>query len=103
MEKLAKSLDFDHEKTYKPISTNRFDDISNCESTPPHKIVWGIKKVVRALYKILRIEKSCFLNFLDTMIFSDGFYVIEVVMVVLEVVLSNQSSNLVDSSKVRKK
>jgi len=78
MEKLAKSLELDHEKTYQPISTNRFDDISNCHSTLPHKIVWGIRKVVRVLYKALKIEKSYLLNFLDTMIFSDGFYVIEV-------------------------
>jgi len=78
MEKLSKSIGATHNKEYKPITTNRFDDISNCEPTIPHHIVWGIRKAVRTLYKFLKIEKSYLLNFLDTMIFSDGFYVIEV-------------------------
>jgi tRNA A37 methylthiotransferase MiaB len=78
MEKLSNSLGIDHEKSYKPISTNRFDDISNCHSSIAHKIVWAIRKVVRFIYGLLGITESYLLNFLDTMIFSDGFYVIEV-------------------------
>ncbi|WP_127718500.1 radical SAM protein [Halobacteriovorax sp. HLS] len=78
MEKLSTSLGLDHEKTYKPITTNRFDDITNCHSSIAHKIVWGIRKAVRFIYGLLGITDSYLLNFLDTMIFSDGFYVIEV-------------------------
>lgn len=78
MEKLSQILDIDHQKNYQPITTNRFDDIKNCDSSFAHKIVWLTRKVIRGLYKGLGIQKSYLLNFLDTMIFSDGFYVIEV-------------------------
>lgn len=78
MEKLATSLGLPFEKSYQPIETNRFDDIQNCETTVPHKIVWYTRKIVRKLYAILGIEKSYLLNFLDTMIFSETFFVIDV-------------------------
>jgi tRNA A37 methylthiotransferase MiaB len=78
MKKMASSLGLEFDKSFKTLETNRFDDISNCESTFAHKLVWAVRATVRKIYGWLKIEKSYLLNFLDAMIVSDGFFVIDV-------------------------
>lgn len=63
---------------HNPADTNRFDDIGNCKSSLPHKIIWFGRRLVRKFYGLFGKSEGRVLNFLDAMIFSDDFHVIEV-------------------------
>lgn len=78
MEKFSRMLGVPFEKNYKPIETNRFDDIANCESTFAHKVVAAVRNTVRSIYSVFGIDKGYLLNFLDAMTFNENFFVIDV-------------------------